>query len=109
MKKVALILALLFPLTTGMALTSAFAFRLLPLSTDPCYIAKEGTPHFVAIPLLMGWRGCRCWCATAKRRISARLGMSSPRRFPPPGPQRLVLGVAGIKLRRKKTCKEGAA
>src|SRR5215472_1705143 len=32
----------------------------------------------------MGWRGCRCWCATAKRRISARLGMSSPRRFPPP-------------------------
>jgi hypothetical protein len=33
-----------------MALTSAFAFGLLPLSTDPCYIAKEGTPHFVAIP-----------------------------------------------------------
>ena len=50
MKKIALILALVFPLTTGMALTSAFAFRLLPLSTDPCYIAKEGTPHFVAIP-----------------------------------------------------------
>ena len=41
---------LVFPLTTGMALTSAFAFGLLPLSTDPCYIAKEGTPHFVAIP-----------------------------------------------------------
>ena len=50
MKKIALILALVFPLTTGMALTSAFAFRLLPLSTDPCYVAKEGTPHFVAIP-----------------------------------------------------------
>jgi hypothetical protein len=25
-------------------------FCLLPLSTDPCFIAKEGTPHFVAIP-----------------------------------------------------------
>ena len=51
MKKIALTLTLVFPLTTGMALTSAFAFRLLPLSTDPCYnIAKEGTPHFVAIP-----------------------------------------------------------
>jgi len=49
MKKIVLILALVFPLTTGMALTSAFAFRLLP-STDPCYVAKEGTPHFVAIP-----------------------------------------------------------
>ena len=46
MKKMALILALVLPLTTGMALTSAFAFGLLPLSTDPCYIAKEGTPHF---------------------------------------------------------------
>jgi hypothetical protein len=50
MKKIALILALVFPLTIGVALSSAFAFRLLPLSTDPCYIAKEGTPHFVAIP-----------------------------------------------------------
>ena len=50
MKKIALILALVFPLMTGMALTSAFAFGLLPLSTDPCFIAKEGTPHFVAIP-----------------------------------------------------------
>jgi hypothetical protein len=50
MKKTALILALVFPLINGMALTSAFAFGLLPLSTDPCFIAKEGTPHFVAIP-----------------------------------------------------------
>jgi hypothetical protein len=49
MKKTALILALVFPLINGMAL-SAFAFGLLPLSTDPCFIAKEGTPHFVAIP-----------------------------------------------------------
>ena len=54
MKKIALILALVFPLTTGMALTSAFAFRLLPLSTDPCYVAKEGTPHFVAIEVGRG-------------------------------------------------------
>ena len=50
MKKIALILALVFPLATAVALTSAVAFRLLPLSTDPCYIAKGGTPHFVAIP-----------------------------------------------------------
>jgi len=35
MKKTALILALVFPLINGMALTSAFAFGLLPLSTDP--------------------------------------------------------------------------
>ena len=54
MKKIALILALVFPLTTGMALTSAFALGLLPLlSNDACYIAKVGTgqlTHFVAIP-----------------------------------------------------------
>jgi hypothetical protein len=51
MKKIALILALAFPLTIGMTLTTAFAFGVLPrLSTDPCYIAKEGTPDFVAIP-----------------------------------------------------------
>ena len=54
MKKTALILALVFPLTTGMTLTSAFAFGLLPLSTDPCYVAKEGTPHFVAIEVGRG-------------------------------------------------------
>ena len=51
MRKIALILALAFPLAGGMALTSAFVLGLLPLlSTDPCYVAKEGTPHFVAIP-----------------------------------------------------------
>ena len=44
MKKIALILAVGFPLATGMALTSAFALGVLPLlSTDPCYIAKDGT------------------------------------------------------------------
>jgi hypothetical protein len=43
MKKIALILAVAFPLATGMALTSAFALGLLPLlSADPCYIAKVG-------------------------------------------------------------------
>ena len=51
MKKIALILALAFPLTTGMALTSAFALGLLPLlSNDACYIAKVGIAHLVAIP-----------------------------------------------------------
>ena len=49
MKKIALILALVFPLTTGMALTSAFAFRLLPLSTDPCYPPRRALRIFVAI------------------------------------------------------------
>ena len=51
MKKIALILAVAFPLTTGMALATSFASSLLPLlSTDACFIAKEGTPHFVAVP-----------------------------------------------------------
>jgi len=54
MKKMALILALAFPLVTGVALSSAFALGLLPvLSNDACYIAKVGTgqlTHFVAIP-----------------------------------------------------------
>ena len=53
MKKIAVILALAFPLTTGIALTAAFAFDLLPLlSTDTCFIAKDGTgqlTHFVAV------------------------------------------------------------
>ena len=53
MKKIALILAVAFPLTTGIALTAAFAFDLLPLlSTDTCFIAKDGTgqlTHFVAV------------------------------------------------------------
>jgi hypothetical protein len=53
MKKIALILAVAFPLTTGIALTVAFAFDLLPLlSTDACFIAKDGTgqlTHFVAV------------------------------------------------------------
>ena len=51
--KIALILAVAFPLTTGIALTAAFAFDLLPLlSTDTCFIAKDGTgqlTHFVAV------------------------------------------------------------
>jgi hypothetical protein len=52
MKKIALILALAFSLTTGMALTTAFALGLFPLlSADACYIAKVGTGQlFVAIP-----------------------------------------------------------
>ncbi|MGC2081098.1 MAG: hypothetical protein WA728_34830 [Xanthobacteraceae bacterium] len=53
MKSIAVILALAFPLTAGMALTAAFAFDLLPLlSTDTCFIAKGGTAqltHFVAV------------------------------------------------------------
>ena len=53
MKKIAVVLALAFLLSTGMALTTAFAFGLLPLlSTDTCFIAKDGTgrlPHFVAV------------------------------------------------------------
>jgi hypothetical protein len=53
MKKMALILALAFPLSVGMALTTSFAFGLLPtLSTDTCFIAKDGTgqlTHFVAV------------------------------------------------------------
>jgi len=53
MKKIALILAVAFPLTTGMALATSFASGLLPLlSTDACFIAKDGTgqlTHFVAI------------------------------------------------------------
>ena len=52
MKKITLILTLAFPLTTGMALTTAFALGLLPLlSADACHIAKVGTgqlTHFVA-------------------------------------------------------------
>ena len=51
MKKMALILALAFPLVTGVALSSAFALGLLPvLSNDACYIAKVGITHLVAIP-----------------------------------------------------------
>jgi hypothetical protein len=53
MKKIAVILVLAFPLTTGMALTAAFAFDVLPLlSSDTCFIAKDGTgqlTHFVAV------------------------------------------------------------
>jgi len=53
MKKIALILILALPLTTGMALGASFASGLLPLlSTDACFIAKDGTgqlTHFVAI------------------------------------------------------------
>jgi hypothetical protein len=53
MKKIAAILALAFPSITGMALTAAFAFDLLPLlSTDACFIAKDGTgqlSHFEAV------------------------------------------------------------
>jgi hypothetical protein len=53
MKKIALILALAFLLSTGMALTTSFAFGLLPLlSTDTCFVARDGTgqpTHFVAV------------------------------------------------------------
>jgi ABC-type uncharacterized transport system YnjBCD permease subunit len=50
MKKVAVILVLAFPLITGMALTTSFAFGLLPLlSTDTCFIAKEGNRQLTAI------------------------------------------------------------
>jgi len=53
MKKIALTLALAFLLSTGMALTTPFAFGLLPLlSTDTCFIAKDGTgqpTHFAAV------------------------------------------------------------
>jgi hypothetical protein len=49
MKKIALILSLAF-LLTGMALTTSFAFGLLPLlSTDTCFIAKEGNRQLTAI------------------------------------------------------------
>jgi len=49
MKKIALILALAFPLATGMALTSAFALGLLPLlSADPCFSTGQLT-HFEAV------------------------------------------------------------
>ena len=57
MKKIALILALGFALTSGMALTTGFALGLLPLlSADPCYIAKDGTgqlTHFARLPVLV--------------------------------------------------------
>jgi hypothetical protein len=50
MKKIALILALAFPLIGGMALTTGFALGLLPvLSNDDCFVARNGTPHFVAV------------------------------------------------------------
>jgi hypothetical protein len=50
MKKTALILALAFLLSTGMALTTSFAFGLLPLlSTDTCFIAKEGNRQLTAV------------------------------------------------------------
>jgi hypothetical protein len=50
MNKIAIILALASPLATGMALTSAFALGLLPvLSADACFVARNGTPHFVAV------------------------------------------------------------
>ncbi len=60
MKKIAVILALAFALTTGMALTTAFGCGLLPLlSNDACFIVKDGTgqlPHLVAFspPILLG-------------------------------------------------------
>jgi hypothetical protein len=42
MKKIALILALAFAFTTGMALTTAFAFGLIPLLlTWPCVVSKR--------------------------------------------------------------------
>jgi hypothetical protein len=54
MKKIAVILALAFALTTGMTLTTAFGCGLFPLlSNDACFIAKDGTgqlPHLVALP-----------------------------------------------------------
>jgi hypothetical protein len=50
MKKIAVILALGFPLTTGVVLTTSFAFGLLPLlSTDTCFIAKDGTRQLTAV------------------------------------------------------------
>ena len=50
MKKIAIMLALALPLATGMALTSEFALGLLPvLSNDACFVARNGTPHFVAV------------------------------------------------------------
>jgi hypothetical protein len=50
MKKIALILSLAFLLGTGMALTTSFAFGLLPLlSTDTCFIAKEGNRQLTAV------------------------------------------------------------
>jgi hypothetical protein len=49
MKKIAFILALAL-LSTGMALTMSFAFGLLPLlSTDTCFIAKEGNRQLTAV------------------------------------------------------------
>jgi hypothetical protein len=50
LKKIALILALAFPLSMGMVLTTSFAFGLLPLlSTDTCFIAKEGNRQLTAV------------------------------------------------------------
>jgi|SRR6516165_2710163 len=60
MKKIAVILALAFALTTGMTLTTAFGCGLFPLlSNAACFIAKDGTgqlPHLVALPppILLG-------------------------------------------------------
>ena len=54
MKKIAVILALGFALTTGMTLTTAFGCGLFPLlSNDACFIVKDGPgqlPHLVALP-----------------------------------------------------------
>jgi hypothetical protein len=50
MKKIALILALALPLSTGVALTTAFAFHLLPLlSTDDCVMATDRQLNFVTV------------------------------------------------------------
>jgi hypothetical protein len=50
MKKIALILALAFLLSTGMALTTSFAFGLLPLlSSDDCDIATDRQLNFVTV------------------------------------------------------------
>jgi hypothetical protein len=49
MKKIALILALAF-LLTGTALTTSFAFGLLPLlSTDDCVIATDRQLNFATV------------------------------------------------------------
>ena len=54
MKKIAVILALAFAVTTGITLTTAFGCGLFPLlSNAACFIAKDGTgqlPHLVALP-----------------------------------------------------------
>jgi hypothetical protein len=50
MKKIALILALAFLLSSGMALTTSFAFGLLPLlSADDCAIATDRQLNFATV------------------------------------------------------------